>query len=98
MKELLEECQARTDIKDRKGETAVHVAAKLDSPVVTQVSSSIAGPSTITVLLKRNPFKPRCCRCLDRPAALSTPLHLLSFTLPLSLRPGNVLQVLLRRQ
>lgn len=45
VKELLEESQARTDIKDRKGETAIHAAAKLDSPVITQVSSIITRPS-----------------------------------------------------
>lgn len=40
VKELLEESQARTDIKDRKGETAIHAAAKLDSPVITQAMCS----------------------------------------------------------
>lgn len=39
VKELLEESQARTDVKDRKGETPVHFAAKLESPVITQVLS-----------------------------------------------------------
>uniref|UniRef100_A0A3Q3WQJ9 phospholipase A2 n=1 Tax=Mola mola TaxID=94237 RepID=A0A3Q3WQJ9_MOLML len=34
VKELLEECQARTDIKDRNGETPVHLAAKQDSPIM----------------------------------------------------------------
>lgn len=37
VKELLEESQARTDVKDRKGETPMHFAAKLDSPVIAQV-------------------------------------------------------------
>lgn len=39
VKELLEGSQARTDVKDRKGETPVHFAAKLESPVITQVIS-----------------------------------------------------------
>lgn len=37
VKELLEESQARTDIKDRSGETPMHCAAKQDSPAVIQV-------------------------------------------------------------
>lgn len=37
VRELLEESQARTDIKDNNGETAMHCAAKQDSPVVIQV-------------------------------------------------------------
>uniref|UniRef100_A0A7N6FFP0 phospholipase A2 n=1 Tax=Anabas testudineus TaxID=64144 RepID=A0A7N6FFP0_ANATE len=40
VKELLEESQARTDIKDRNGETPVHSAAKQDSPAVIQVLCS----------------------------------------------------------
>uniref|UniRef100_A0A671W8K7 phospholipase A2 n=1 Tax=Sparus aurata TaxID=8175 RepID=A0A671W8K7_SPAAU len=34
VKELLEESQARTDIKDHNGETPLHFAAKQDSPVM----------------------------------------------------------------
>uniref|UniRef100_A0AAQ5XGV2 phospholipase A2 n=1 Tax=Amphiprion ocellaris TaxID=80972 RepID=A0AAQ5XGV2_AMPOC len=34
VKELLEESQARTDIKDRNGETPMHSASKQDSPVL----------------------------------------------------------------
>lgn len=37
VKELLEESQARTDIKDHSGETSMHIAAKQDSPAVMQV-------------------------------------------------------------
>lgn len=37
MKELLEESQAKTDVKDRNGETAMHFAAKQDSPAIIQV-------------------------------------------------------------
>lgn len=37
VKELLEESQARTDIKDRNGETPMHYASKQDSPVIIQV-------------------------------------------------------------
>lgn len=37
VKELLEESQARTDIKDRNGETPMHFAAKQDSPAIIQV-------------------------------------------------------------
>lgn len=37
VKELLEESQARTDIKDRNGDTPMHCASKQDSPVIIQV-------------------------------------------------------------
>lgn len=40
VKELLEESQARTDVKDHNGETPMHCAAKQDSPVVIQVRFS----------------------------------------------------------
>uniref|UniRef100_A0A672ZIQ7 phospholipase A2 n=2 Tax=Sphaeramia orbicularis TaxID=375764 RepID=A0A672ZIQ7_9TELE len=40
VKELLEESQARTDIKDRNGETPMHCAAKQDSSVIIQVLCS----------------------------------------------------------
>lgn len=40
VKELLEESQARTDIKDRTGETPMHCAAKQDSSVIIQVLCS----------------------------------------------------------
>lgn len=40
VKELLEESRARTDIKDLKGETAMHCAAKQDSPAVIQALCS----------------------------------------------------------
>lgn len=43
VKELLEESQARTDIKDRNGETPVHSAAKQDSPAVIQVRLNRSG-------------------------------------------------------
>ncbi|TRY96989.1 hypothetical protein DNTS_001428, partial [Danionella cerebrum] len=37
VRELLEECQARTDIKDMNGETPMHCAAKQDSALVIEV-------------------------------------------------------------
>uniref|UniRef100_A0A3P9HHS7 Uncharacterized protein n=1 Tax=Oryzias latipes TaxID=8090 RepID=A0A3P9HHS7_ORYLA len=37
VKELLEESQARTDIKDHNGETPMHSASKQNSPVIIQV-------------------------------------------------------------
>lgn len=37
VKELLEESQARTDIKDQNGETPMHYASKQESPVIIQV-------------------------------------------------------------
>lgn len=37
VRELLEECQARTDIKDKNGETPMHCASKQDSSVVIEV-------------------------------------------------------------
>ncbi len=37
VRELLEECQARTDIKDKNGETPMHCAAKQDSAVIIEV-------------------------------------------------------------
>ncbi|XP_055014773.1 85/88 kDa calcium-independent phospholipase A2 isoform X2 [Boleophthalmus pectinirostris] len=40
VRELLEESQARTDIKDQSGDTAMHYAAKQDSPAVIQVLCS----------------------------------------------------------
>lgn len=40
MKELLEESQARTDIKDRNGDTPMHCAAKQDSSAIIQVRLS----------------------------------------------------------
>ncbi|KAM9315115.1 85/88 kDa calcium-independent phospholipase A2 isoform 2-T2 [Pholidichthys leucotaenia] len=40
VKELLEESQARTDMKDHNGETPMHYASKQDSPVVVQVLCS----------------------------------------------------------
>ncbi|XP_053275231.1 85/88 kDa calcium-independent phospholipase A2 isoform X1 [Pleuronectes platessa] len=40
VKELLDESQARTDIRDRNGETPMHFAAKQDSPAVIQVLCS----------------------------------------------------------
>lgn len=40
VKELLEESQARTDIKDRNGETPMHYASKQDSPVIIQALCS----------------------------------------------------------
>ncbi|XP_026158739.1 85/88 kDa calcium-independent phospholipase A2 isoform X3 [Mastacembelus armatus] len=40
VKELLEESQARTDIKDSNGETPMHCAAKHDSPVIIQILCS----------------------------------------------------------
>ncbi|MEQ2211069.1 hypothetical protein XENOCAPTIV_025471 [Xenoophorus captivus] len=45
VKELLEESQARTDIKDKNGETPMHYASKQDSPVIIQgwTSSTTTG-------------------------------------------------------
>ncbi|XP_035986593.1 85/88 kDa calcium-independent phospholipase A2 isoform X2 [Fundulus heteroclitus] len=40
VKELLEESQARTDIKDQNGETPMHYASKQDSPVIIQALCS----------------------------------------------------------
>ncbi|MED6295540.1 hypothetical protein CHARACLAT_032883 [Characodon lateralis] len=40
VKELLEESQARTDIKDKNGETPMHYASKQDSPVIIQALCS----------------------------------------------------------
>ncbi|XP_036401168.1 85/88 kDa calcium-independent phospholipase A2 isoform X1 [Megalops cyprinoides] len=40
VRELLEECQARTDIKDRNGDTPMHCAAKQDSATVIQILCS----------------------------------------------------------
>lgn len=40
VKELLEESQARTDIKNHDGETPMHCAAKQDSPAIIQVLCS----------------------------------------------------------
>jgi len=40
VRQLLEESQARTDIRDRHGETPMHCAAKQDTPAVIQVSPS----------------------------------------------------------
>uniref|UniRef100_A0A3B3DR18 phospholipase A2 n=1 Tax=Oryzias melastigma TaxID=30732 RepID=A0A3B3DR18_ORYME len=40
VKELLEESQARTDIKDHNGETPMHSASKQDSPVIIQALCS----------------------------------------------------------
>ncbi|XP_072240775.1 85/88 kDa calcium-independent phospholipase A2 isoform X2 [Leuresthes tenuis] len=40
VKELLEESQARTDIKNHNGETPMHYAAKQDTPVIVQVLCS----------------------------------------------------------
>uniref|UniRef100_A0A3P9AIA0 phospholipase A2 n=1 Tax=Esox lucius TaxID=8010 RepID=A0A3P9AIA0_ESOLU len=37
---LLEECQARTDVKDKNGETPMHSAAKQDSPIIIQALCS----------------------------------------------------------
>lgn len=37
VKELLEESQALTDIKNHNGETPMHSAAKHDSPAIIQV-------------------------------------------------------------
>lgn len=37
VRELMEECQARTDVKDKNGETPMHCAAKQDSSVVLEV-------------------------------------------------------------
>ena len=39
VRELLEECQARTDIKDKNGDTPMHCAAKQDSAAVVEVGS-----------------------------------------------------------
>nr|XP_015215005.1 PREDICTED: 85/88 kDa calcium-independent phospholipase A2 [Lepisosteus oculatus] len=41
--ELLLECQARADIADRKGETPLHCAARLDSPAVMELWARPAG-------------------------------------------------------
>ncbi|XP_010767624.1 85/88 kDa calcium-independent phospholipase A2-like [Notothenia coriiceps] len=38
--ELLEESQARTDIKDQDGETPMHCAAKQDTPAIIKVMCS----------------------------------------------------------
>uniref|UniRef100_A0AAZ3RYZ9 phospholipase A2 n=1 Tax=Oncorhynchus tshawytscha TaxID=74940 RepID=A0AAZ3RYZ9_ONCTS len=40
VRELLEECQARTDIKDKNGETPMHCAAKQDSATIIQALCS----------------------------------------------------------
>lgn len=58
VKELLEESQARTDIKDRNGETPMHSAAKQDSPAVIQVSFnwSEVSVSCVQVLLYSHVF------------------------------------------
>ncbi|KAM4585222.1 85/88 kDa calcium-independent phospholipase A2 isoform 3-T4 [Odontesthes bonariensis] len=40
VKELLEESQARTDIKNHNGETPMHCASKQDTPVIVQVLCS----------------------------------------------------------
>lgn len=52
VKELLEESQARTDIKDRNGETPMHFAAKQDSPAIIQVSFSteVTGTYPLAIL------------------------------------------------
>lgn len=49
VKELLEESQARTDIKDRNGETPMHCAGKQDSPAIIQVRLS-RSEDTVTFL------------------------------------------------
>ncbi|XP_077462429.1 85/88 kDa calcium-independent phospholipase A2 isoform X2 [Stigmatopora argus] len=40
VQELLEESQARTDVRDHRGETPMHIAAKHDSPAVIQILCS----------------------------------------------------------
>uniref|UniRef100_A0A8K9VG88 phospholipase A2 n=1 Tax=Oncorhynchus mykiss TaxID=8022 RepID=A0A8K9VG88_ONCMY len=40
VRELLEECQARTDVKDKNGETPMHCAAKQDSATIIQALCS----------------------------------------------------------
>lgn len=58
VKELLEESQARTDIKDHNGETPMHLAAKQDSHIIVQVSlrGEVTGAynynQTLTILCK----------------------------------------------
>ncbi|KAG9338866.1 hypothetical protein JZ751_025306 [Albula glossodonta] len=62
VRELLEECQARTDIKDRNGDTPMHCAAKQDSATVIQVR--------LGTLCSRH------CPGVNEPnAAGETPLH-----------------------
>lgn len=51
VKELLEESQARTDIKDRNGETPMHFAAKQDSPAIIQVSISMVVTGTFPLTI-----------------------------------------------
>ncbi len=41
VRELLEECQARTDIKDKNGETPMHCAAKQDSAIIIEVRGQL---------------------------------------------------------
>lgn len=41
VRELLEECQARTDIKDKNGETPMHCAAKQDSALIIEVRGQL---------------------------------------------------------
>lgn len=39
VRELIEECQARTDIRDKNGDTPIHCAAKQDSAAIVEVSN-----------------------------------------------------------
>lgn len=41
VRELLEECRARTDIRDKNGDTPTHCAAKQDSAVIVEVSTNL---------------------------------------------------------
>uniref|UniRef100_A0A3B4D8X3 phospholipase A2 n=1 Tax=Pygocentrus nattereri TaxID=42514 RepID=A0A3B4D8X3_PYGNA len=51
VRELLEECQARTDITDKNGDTPMHCAAKQDSATVVEVlcSQMCAGINEVNV-------------------------------------------------
>lgn len=41
VRELLEEYQARTDIRDKNGDTPMHCAAKQDSAVIIEVGTAV---------------------------------------------------------
>uniref|UniRef100_A0A6Q2XE17 phospholipase A2 n=1 Tax=Esox lucius TaxID=8010 RepID=A0A6Q2XE17_ESOLU len=61
---LLEECQARTDVKDKNGETPMHSAAKQDSPIIIQ---SLLGKNPLYLISLLN-------ICYSN-SNLCTPLH-----------------------
>ncbi|KAL1005708.1 hypothetical protein UPYG_G00062670 [Umbra pygmaea] len=66
---LLEECQARTDVKDNNGETPMHCAAKQDSPAIIQICRMLldnkcevnylskTGESPLHILTRRGRFE-----------------------------------------